>query len=192
MRTGDWARLGQLMLRNGNWNGTQLISPEYVAEATSSAATNHAYGFLFWLNGKDSAVFPAVEGRDEATGPIIPSAPADMYVMAGKDIQRVYIIPSLDMVVVRIGEYGSYELDMRSTIHTARAGEFDYEFMRRLMLAVRDAPVPDVGPYAGSDLFLPGVRDGSIAGDARETDEVLAGAGLGPKAPAGCTPLGCE
>jgi CubicO group peptidase (beta-lactamase class C family) len=191
LRTDDWARLGYLMLRDGRWNGEQLISADYVHQAISSAGSNHAYGLLFWLNGKDSFVMPAVNGRDEGTGTLIPSAPDDTFIMAGQDIQRNYIIPSLDMVIVRIGQRGSYDLDTRISVFTARAGEFDYEFMRRLMLAVTDAPVPAVPAYPGSSLVLPGAGDGSIAGDARETDEVLAGFGLGPAAPAGCTPVGC-
>ena len=191
MRSPDWARLGYLMLHGGSSGGEQLIDEDYVIRAITPDDVNHAYGLLFWLNGGESFVLPGVEGRDEGSGPLIPSAPADTFLMAGNGEQRVYVIPSRDMVIVRLGENGSREGDTRASIWTGRGGEFDNELTRRVMLAVDDVPYADPGPYPGSALVLPPADEG-IIGDARDVDQVLAGAGVGPSAPQGCTTLSCQ
>ncbi len=46
----DLARLGQLWLNQGRWNGEQLVNAEFVRQAVSSSPTNPDYGFLWWLN----------------------------------------------------------------------------------------------------------------------------------------------
>jgi CubicO group peptidase (beta-lactamase class C family) len=177
MHSRAWARLGQLMLRAGAWNGTQLISRDYLRHALKPQPTNKAYGFLFWRNGGGSYVLSDVEGPDEGTGPIIQSAPRDVFLMAGNGEQRTYVIPSRDMVIVRLGENGSVEGDTRVSVFTGRGGELDYELVRRVMLAVTDVRYGDPGPYPGSDVVLPPLDDG-LVGDAQETDHVLAGLGL--------------
>jgi CubicO group peptidase (beta-lactamase class C family) len=182
MASRSWARLGQLMLQAGQWNGQQLISRTYLRKALSPLNVNNAYGFLFWRNGGGSYVLPDVEGPDHGTGQIIQSAPRDVFLMAGNGEQRVYVIPSRDMVVVRLGENGSTEGDTRVSVFTGRGGELDYELMRRVMLAVTDVRYGDPGPYPGSGVVLPPLDDG-LVGDAQETDHVLAGLGLGPDAP---------
>jgi CubicO group peptidase (beta-lactamase class C family) len=177
MTSPAFARLGHLMLRAGSWNGTRLISRDYLRQALSPQPTNNAYGFLFWRNAGGSYVLPDVEGSDEGEGKIIQSAPRDVFLMAGNGEQRVYVIPSRDMVVVRLGENGSLEGDTRVSVFTGRGGELDYELMRRVMLAVTDVRYGDPGPYPGSDVVLPPLDDG-LVGDAQELDHVLAGLGL--------------
>jgi CubicO group peptidase (beta-lactamase class C family) len=177
-----WARLGQLMLRAGRWNDNQLISRAYLRQALTGLKVNNAYGFLFWRNAGGSYVLPDVEGPDEGTGQLIQSGPRDVFLMAGNGEQRVYVIPSRDMVIVRLGENGSQEGDTRVSVYTGRGGELDYELLRRVMLAVKDVRYGDPGPYPGSGVVLPPLDDG-IVGDAQETDQVLAGLGLGPEAP---------
>ena len=46
----DMARLGQLWLNRGRWDGRQLVDPGYVAQSVSASALNPNYGFLWWLN----------------------------------------------------------------------------------------------------------------------------------------------
>ena len=74
---------------------------------------NNAYGFLAWLNRGGTYALPNVEGPDKGTGQIVASGPRDMYLMAGTGEQRVFVIPSRDIVIVRLGERGSRELDTR-------------------------------------------------------------------------------
>jgi len=89
----DWARLGNLYLQDGVWNG-QRILPEGFVKFVSTVAPAWAadkrmiYGGFFWVNGGDA--FPV---------------PKEAYYMAGAGGQTVLIIPSHDLVVVRIGHY---------------------------------------------------------------------------------------
>jgi CubicO group peptidase (beta-lactamase class C family) len=89
----DWARLGNLYLQDGVWNGERLL-PEGYAKFVSTLAPAWAadgrpvYGGFFWINGDDA--FPV---------------PREAYYMAGAGGQTVLIIPSHGVVVVRIGHY---------------------------------------------------------------------------------------
>ncbi|MEO9891174.1 serine hydrolase [Aurantibacter sp.] len=86
--TRDWAKFGLLYLHRGNWNETQLFAPEwtdYVSRPTKNS--DGVYGAHFWLNA----------------GGKYPDVPRDMYSVNGFQGQRVYIIPSKDLVVVRTG-----------------------------------------------------------------------------------------
>lgn len=49
----DQARFGLLFLRNGKWNGQQLISKEWISAATTSSKSNKSYGYMWWLNRGD-------------------------------------------------------------------------------------------------------------------------------------------
>lgn len=46
----DHARFGLLFLREGNWNGQQLISESWINQATNPSAANDSYGYMWWLN----------------------------------------------------------------------------------------------------------------------------------------------
>lgn len=52
--TEDHARFGMLALHSGNWNGQQLYSPNWIAQATTSSQANVNYGYMWWLNKKGS------------------------------------------------------------------------------------------------------------------------------------------
>jgi CubicO group peptidase (beta-lactamase class C family) len=95
----DWARLGQLCLQNGRWQGQQLLPADWIQYSTSPTPTNprNNYGAHFWLNAD-----PA-DTQQERTWP---SLPADTYSMNGFQGQRVVIVPSKDLVVVRLGFSG--------------------------------------------------------------------------------------
>ena len=100
----DMARLGSLMLNKGVWSGTAILSDAayYNAMINSSQTINPAYGYLWWLNGKSSYKRPLFQ--NSINGELVPNAPNDMYAGMGKNEQRLYIIPSMDMVVVRMGD----------------------------------------------------------------------------------------
>ena len=191
MKSRDWARLGQLMLQGGRGRGRQLISADYAREAVAPSPANGAYGFLFLLNAGGSYVLPSVEGEDEGSGPLVPAAPEDMYLMAGNQEQRQWVIPSRDLVIVRMGTAGSREPDTRVSVWTGRGGQLDHELTRGVLRAVTDMPYDDPGEYPGSDLVLPPLDDG-IVGDVLDAEQTLAGLGAGADAPPGCTPLGCD
>jgi CubicO group peptidase (beta-lactamase class C family) len=85
----NWARLGQLYLQDGVWNGERILAEGW-ADFVSSPATaweEPEYGGQVWLNrpGKE------------------PNLPLDAFWFGGFGLQRVIIVPSLDLVVVRMG-----------------------------------------------------------------------------------------
>jgi CubicO group peptidase (beta-lactamase class C family) len=97
------ARFGLLALNNGNWNGNQIINSTYFnAATTTSQNINLAYGYLWWLNGKTSYHLP--QSQLQLSGSIIPSGPNDMFMALGKNDQKIYVIPSKKMVVIRMGD----------------------------------------------------------------------------------------
>ena len=85
----DWARFGQLYLNKGNWYGDQLIDTSWVDfVSTPNAHSDGIYGAQFWLNAAQHKY---------------PDAPKDMFSCEGFEGQAVYIIPSYDLIVVRLG-----------------------------------------------------------------------------------------
>lgn len=174
MPNANWARLGQLMLQGGQWNGQQLLSADYLRQALSRVADNPAYGFLFWLNGGPWWRVPDVEGPDTGEGSVMSSAPPDTYGMFGLGEQRTYIIPSRDLVIVRLGERGSHDPDTRVLVWSGRSGEIDHELVRRVLLAVTDVPYTDPGPYVSAGAHPPPIDQG-LYQDATDAQENLDG-----------------
>lgn len=99
----DMARFGHLVLSHGVWNGDTLLGDTAYLNAmsTPSQAINESYGLLWWLNGKASHMLPRLQLQ--FGGSIIPHAPTDMFAALGKNDQKIYVIPSQDMVVIRQG-----------------------------------------------------------------------------------------
>jgi CubicO group peptidase (beta-lactamase class C family) len=149
MRAHDWARLGHLMLWKGRWGSKRILSRRYVREATAPSPTNGGYGWYFWVNRGRTFIEPTADRRDVRDRRIVESAPPDMFLFAGLLEQRIIVIPSLDMVLVRLGVPGSRsgESDPFSLLLTTGSAEFDHEFTRLAMRAVTDVHVPDPGPY---------------------------------------------
>ena len=101
--TRSMARFGLLCLNKGTWETTEVINQNYLNTATQSSQNlNLSYGYLWWLNGKASYRLPDLSST--FPGNLIPNAPADLYCALGKNDQKLYIIPSKKMVVVRMGE----------------------------------------------------------------------------------------
>ncbi|WP_430412388.1 serine hydrolase domain-containing protein [Kordia sp.] len=101
--TRSMARFGLLMAENGTWEDTQIIPENFLNEATATSQNlNKAYGYLWWLNGKASYRLPQIQV--EFSGALVPNAPQDMYCALGKNDQKIYIVPSRDLVIIRMGE----------------------------------------------------------------------------------------
>jgi CubicO group peptidase (beta-lactamase class C family) len=93
MSARDWARLGNLYLQDGVWNGERLLPEGYVRFVSTVAPAWKAdqrpiYGGFFWING-------------DSTFPV----PKEAYYMSGAGGQTTLIIPSHDLVVVRLGHF---------------------------------------------------------------------------------------
>ena len=101
--TRSMARFGLLMLNKGKWNDAIILNEDYFNSATTTSQNiNEGYGYLWWLNGKSSYHLP--QTQFEFQGSLIPSAPNDMFMALGKNDQKIYVIPSKKMVVIRMGE----------------------------------------------------------------------------------------
>ncbi len=94
----DWARYGQFLLQRGVWQGREMLPPGYVANMASPvAASGGEYGHgLVWLWGSDALT--SGKNPDAAFG-----IPEDAFWMEGHDSQSTAIIPSRELVVVRLG-----------------------------------------------------------------------------------------
>ena len=92
----DYARFGLLYLNDGVVNGERILPEGWVKRTITPVPVNKLknYGYQFWLNGLD----PADLSKRE-----FPSAPPDLFYADGFGGQRIYIIPSLQLVVVRMG-----------------------------------------------------------------------------------------
>jgi CubicO group peptidase (beta-lactamase class C family) len=97
------ARFGLMALNKGKWNGNEIVNETYFNAATSTSQNiNLSYGYLWWLNGKSSYHLP--QSQLQFLGSVIPSGPTDMFMALGKNDQKIYVIPSKKMVVIRMGE----------------------------------------------------------------------------------------
>lgn len=97
------AKFGLLALNKGKWNTEQIINETFFNESTStSQMINPSYGYLWWLNGKTSYMIP--NAQTVFQGYLVPNAPVDMYAAMGAKDQRIYVVPSKKMVVIRMGD----------------------------------------------------------------------------------------
>jgi CubicO group peptidase (beta-lactamase class C family) len=86
----DFARLGHLWLHKGRWGGRQLVPEQWLNVATSRHVREDGtapmqYGYTFWV-------------MDDIDG-----VPSDLYMSRGHNLNHSFVIPSLDLVVVRQG-----------------------------------------------------------------------------------------
>ncbi len=81
----DLARIGQLMLGEGTWNGVRLLSREWHQAVLAATALNPSYGYLWWLNTARA---------------LRPSVPASAYAARGAGPNEVWVLPDHDLVVV--------------------------------------------------------------------------------------------
>jgi len=89
----NFARFGYLFLRDGRWNDRQVVPADWVEQSVQpSQWENQGYGYFWWLLGP-------------------PDVPEDMLVADGFQTKRIYVIPSLDIVAVRIGAGDDNEWD---------------------------------------------------------------------------------
>jgi len=106
--TRNMARFGLLSLNLGKWDGTTIVSSAYFNQATTTSQNlNQAYGYLWWLNGKNTYRLPGLQLQFNGT--LIPNAPNDMYAALGKNDQKIYVVPSMKMVIIRMGEVANPE-----------------------------------------------------------------------------------
>jgi CubicO group peptidase (beta-lactamase class C family) len=91
MTSRDFARFGLLYLQRGVWNGEQVVPAAWVDASVAPAATYDGYGYQWWLEGTTDSRLPP-----------------DLFMAKGHDSQYIYIVPSLELVIVRNGHYDKY------------------------------------------------------------------------------------
>jgi CubicO group peptidase (beta-lactamase class C family) len=104
----DAARLGYLYLRQGNWNGKQVLSKKWVDAATHpSQKLNKGWGYMWWLNRPGSLVsinnVLTPDYQEPSNEKLVPNAPDDMYWAVGFGGRYIQVDPASDTVVVRLG-----------------------------------------------------------------------------------------
>ncbi|MBL1075392.1 serine hydrolase [Nocardia sp. 2] len=194
MRADDIARLGQLMLDNGRWGDEQLIDAGYIDQARRPTAANGGYGFLFWLNAGDSYKTATVPIARTFQHAMFPGAPRDLYAFVGALGQFVAVVPSRDLVIVRLGIPAGIDPGNLQTSLAAESNPDNKEFLRRVVAAVTDVPAePFDSPYRYGDSFGPligSLDDLAFWVDPVHVTEILFG--VGPYAPSNCNLLWCN
>lgn len=90
----DFARFGLLYLQEGEWQGDQVVPADWVTESLEPAESWDGYGYQWWRTGAESD-----------------DLPDDLFSARGHDGQFTYVVPSLDLVVVRNGTYDKHDGD---------------------------------------------------------------------------------
>jgi CubicO group peptidase (beta-lactamase class C family) len=109
----DLARFGLLILARGRWNGADVLGNDgYLERAlATSQQLNPSYGLLWWLNGKERVV--SGEDGESRSGPLVEGAPADLVAALGALGRKVWVVPGLELVVVRLGDAPGAGFDER-------------------------------------------------------------------------------
>ncbi|HEY2125245.1 MAG TPA: serine hydrolase [Chthoniobacterales bacterium] len=107
----QWARLGEMVLGHGSIEGRQVISADLLQRAFTGSAANPSYGLTFWLNrpagflAREADIEKLLDLRWQRASwrgiCISRAAPPDMIVGLGSHYQRLFIIPSMNAVIVR-------------------------------------------------------------------------------------------
>jgi CubicO group peptidase (beta-lactamase class C family) len=110
----EWAKFGLFLKNGGKWNGKQIVPEKLLKECFVGSKANPAYGITFWLNkpgknplgGNNRIALGNVEEISE--NGITQEGLKDLFMAAGAGNQRLYVIPSLDMVIVRQGNFSRF------------------------------------------------------------------------------------
>jgi hypothetical protein len=118
----DWARFGLLYLQDGVWFGERVLPEGWVAYTTTPTpkAPLGEYGALFWLNAGSG------KNRDQCKWPRVPR---DAYYASGFQEQKVIVIPSRNVVLVRLGNT------------TVRSAWSDEDFVTNVLAALPDEKI---------------------------------------------------
>ena len=108
----EWARFGELVLGRGNYQGKQIVPSNLLAQALTGSTANPSYGLTVWLN-RQAPNAREIDYEKELDLKwqrahwlgicLCRAAPPDMIVALGSNYQRLFIIPSLNTVIVRQG-----------------------------------------------------------------------------------------
>lgn len=119
----DAARFGLFALRGGQWNGVQLVSSNWLQTSIHpSQNLNNGYGLFWWLNSSSNYFIPLHYVLQQ--GPICPDVPPDAYAALGDQDNKIWIVPSLNLVVARLG--------LAAYANAPAISQFDDQLMGRI------------------------------------------------------------
>ena len=108
----EWANFGELILGHGNYHGKQIVPSSLLAQALTGSGANPSYGLTLWLNHQapnareiDYEKELDLKWQRARWGGICfcRAAPPDMVVALGSNYQRLFVIPSMNALIVRQG-----------------------------------------------------------------------------------------
>ena len=108
----QWAELGELILGKGKYRGRQIVRWELLAECFRGTHINPMFGMGFWLNrsapdGREVDVESMLElpweRQNWRAACLCREAPRDMIAAIGSGYQRMFVVPSMNVVIVRQG-----------------------------------------------------------------------------------------
>ncbi|MFO1377863.1 MAG: serine hydrolase [Steroidobacteraceae bacterium] len=99
----DWLRLGEMLLNRGRVGERQVVPAAWIDRMTTPSRTNPLYGYLIWLGSRYSEQRTLTAFKGFAARARQPFVATDMFYLDGLGGQRVYVIPSRRMVIVRTG-----------------------------------------------------------------------------------------
>jgi CubicO group peptidase (beta-lactamase class C family) len=121
----EWAKLGEFVRAGGKLNGKPLVDPVAFAALFRPSPLNPAYGLTWWLPHPPKVPDPVTAGTD--LGRRATELPVDIVTAAGAGDQRLYIIPSLRLTIVR-----QAKLDIAAAMRGERSGWSDADFLKML------------------------------------------------------------
>lgn len=177
----DYARLGELLRREGLWEGRRLLAKRYVREALTPTPTNGCYGWLIWLNEGRPCIGPRVANRPFRQQRPFPTLPSDLFRYSGLFGQLVAVFPSQGIVVQRNGQDPG-------TLNFTGGQSWETRLYEGVLGALSDGtPVERPGEDAPAvDAAAPGVNpDDGFQTSITEPDQALAPFVLPALPPAG-------
>ena len=108
----EWASFGELLLGRGNYHGKQIVPANLLAQACTGSSANPSYGLTLWLNRQapnareiDYEKELDLKWQRARWGGICicRAAPPDMIVALGSNYERLFVIPSMNALIVRQG-----------------------------------------------------------------------------------------
>lgn len=120
----EWLKFGRLLRDDGRYAGRQILQPGALDVCFEGSAAMPCYGLTFWLNREVPAergaqLVPQLRAQAGQGRVLLPEGPADLYAAAGFQGNRLYVIPSRNLVIVRLG--------------TSEDGFQDAELLQRLL-----------------------------------------------------------
>jgi CubicO group peptidase (beta-lactamase class C family) len=131
-RQGDWIRVAQLLIKDGNYRGDEVIRPGWIARMLVPAKGNESFGSYIRL------------GKSNAAG-TEPYAIDDVFVVESSGGNRLWLVPSMQIAILRMGRLPS------------RAGDWDDVRIPNIIIrGARDYRPPQVRPGADLSKIVPG------------------------------------